>query len=216
MCLCDFLNMTEKAAAVCKSTERLKVKKWRDTTGWDRYTIPQTWNERMWKHRKKKNIHKWEWKKGRVIFSKVCSTRLLLLPTRPADSTQHTTSQAKTHNPVSPLSHTARHITNPFTCTSTHSSLLYLAWSVKERRSRCMWGVIFCLFVWSPCQLPWIWSLEGRKERKVNEKWEWWGGRLIYGNDWLMFLLGFSQWEAAECLHPHSIAKVSDWVQSDK
>ncbi len=111
-CVCViFLIWLKKAAAVCKSTERLKVKKWRDTTGWDRYTIPQTWNERMWKTQKEKEHSqvRMEKKEG-VIFSKVCSTRLLLLPTRPADSTQHTHIPSKDPQPsVAALTHCQTH-----------------------------------------------------------------------------------------------------------
>lgn len=150
-------------------------------------------------------------KKEGVIFSKVCSTRLLLLPTRPADSTRHTHIPSKDPQPsAAALTHCQTYYKSLHLHVYTH-----LAWSVNGKALSLNVGRHF-LFVCLESMPAALNLISWRKQRKKG-KWKVRvKGRLIYGNDWLMFLLGFSQWEAAECLHPHSIAKVSDWLQSDK
>lgn len=123
----------------------------------------------------------------------------------------HTHPKQRPKTQCRPLSHTARHITNPFTCTSTHISFLYLAWCVNGKALNVGRHFFVCLFgVHASCP-EFDLLKEEKKERKMKSESDEEGC-------WSMGMIGwfFCQWEAAKCLHPHSIAKVRDWLQSDK
>jgi len=166
------------------------------------------------KHRKKKNIHKWEWKKRKGWSSQrfaqpgssSCPPALLTAPNT------HT-SQAKTHNPVSPLSHTARHITNPFTCTSTHSSLLYLAWSVNGKALSLHVGRHF-LFVCLESMPAALNLISWRKKRKKGK----WKVRVMRREadlwEWLADVLAWFQPMRGSGVSPSPFNCKSQWLSA--
>ncbi len=121
------------------------------------------------KNTERKNIHKWEWKKRKGWSSQ----RLLNQAPPPAhppcwQHPTHTHPKQRPQPSVAALTHCQTHYKSLHLHVYTQF-LIVLAWSVNGKALSLHVGRHFCLFVWSPCQLPWIWSLEGRKERKVNE-----------------------------------------------
>lgn len=167
---------------VCVRPDRIKLKQalkrwkaieWSVTTGWDWCTIPKIWMNVETQEEKERSLVRRE-KKRDGLFVKGSLNQAPPFDRPPCcHHPTHTHPKQRPTTQHRPLSHTARHITDTFTSTSTHFlSVFSLMCQWKCVIAKC--GALFvCLlvFLWSPCQLPWIWSLERRiEDRKMKSK----------------------------------------------